>query len=78
MAIYEYCCQSCNNKFEMKRPMSESDKDAECPACKGKAKRALSKFACFSTDSAGVPTTLGGTGGGCGGCSSSSCATCGG
>lgn len=77
MPIYEYCCSSCKNKFEILRSMSESDKDASCPKCSGSAKRALSRFASFTKDSAGQSMPVSGTGSSCSGCSSSSCSTCG-
>ena len=71
MAIYEYYCQPCDQKFEVKRPMSESDKDAVCPVCNYTAKRALSKFACF-TKAGGESASIAG-GDSCSSCSSSSC-----
>lgn len=33
MIEYRYKCNKCNNYFEVVRPMSESDKEAECPKC---------------------------------------------
>ncbi len=75
MPIYEYVCDACSNKFELMRPFSKSTEPADCPTCKHKAKRVLSRFACFSTSSSGEVAPISG-GGGCAGCSSSSCATC--
>ena len=75
MPIYEYVCGACKSKFELMRPFSKSTDPAACPACKGKGKRVLSRFACFTTSDSGVPAPVGG-GGGCAGCSSSNCGTC--
>lgn len=69
MPIYEYACRTCNNKFELMRPFSESGSPAICPTCKKSAERILSTFACFTADSSGTTSPVGGT---------SSCATCGG
>jgi len=75
MPIYEYTCESCKNTFELMRPISKSAEPATCPKCKGKSKRILSKFACFSTGDSGASMPVGG--GGCSGCHSSNCSTCG-
>jgi len=68
MPVYEYTCSKCDNKFELLRKFSESGEDAVCPKCQGKAKRVLSTFACFSKDSSGLASSIGGS-------SCSSCAT---
>lgn len=73
MPIYEYYCEPCSHRFEVKRPMSESDKDADCPICRDKAKRALSKFACFTVTPGEGSAPIAGAGGGCSDCGSSSC-----
>lgn len=77
MPIYEYVCSECDSKFELLRPLSQSDEEAFCPHCHKPARRKLSTFACFSTSSAGVPTRIAGTGSSCDSCSSSNCSTCG-
>ncbi len=77
MPVYEYHCGECGSKFEELRPLSQADKDAECPSCHKPARRKMSTFACFSTGSAGAPPRIAGTGGSsCSGCSSGSCGTC--
>ena len=38
MPIYEYECEKCHSRFEMKRSFGE-DGSAECPECRGKACR---------------------------------------
>ncbi|MFC1901664.1 FmdB family zinc ribbon protein [Chloroflexota bacterium] len=77
MPIYEYTCSGCDATFEFLRSLSQSDEEASCPHCQEPARRKLSTFACFSTDHAGIPTAIGGTGSSCSSCSSGSCGTCG-
>ena len=77
MPIYEYGCSDCGSNFELLRPLSQADQEADCPHCQKPARRKLSVFACFSTSDAGVPTRIAGTGSSCNSCSSSSCSTCG-
>lgn len=46
MALYEYKCADCEERFDVMRPMSESDVPAECPECgSGGAQRVISNFA---------------------------------
>ena len=45
MAIYEYYCTKCRRVFPLQRPMSESNKSADCPTCGTKSERVLSGFA---------------------------------
>ncbi len=75
MPIYEFICEKCKNKFELMRPFSRSNEDAECPRCKNKARRVLS--ACYSktVDSYGSTQQIGGSS--CSSCSGGSCSTCG-
>ena len=68
MAVYEYRCRTCDDLFEMRRPMSESDAPADCPQGHSDTVRLLSVFA-----SAGAATGTPGAmpagampGGGCG------------
>ena len=77
MPIYEYVCSECDSKFEMLRPLSQSDEGAPCPHCHKPARRKLSTFACFSINDSGVSAPIAGTGSSCNSCSSSSCTTCG-
>jgi len=41
MPIYEYECERCSLKFELKRRFSE-DGSASCPRCRGEARRLFS------------------------------------
>ena len=46
MPIYEYECQSCSEKFEMFRSISDDDSEIKCPNCgQNKSRRVLSRFA---------------------------------
>ncbi|MDV2988742.1 MAG: zinc ribbon domain-containing protein [Dehalogenimonas sp.] len=71
MPIYEFRCMDCRKKFDLLRPMSQSTEPAECPVCKGNARRIASTF--MAKGSGGQ--NLGG-GGGCSSCSTSSCSSC--
>ncbi|MGE0598515.1 MAG: FmdB family zinc ribbon protein [Dehalococcoidia bacterium] len=48
MAIYEYYCPTCRNKFEQRRPMSQASTATKC-ANGHKAERTLSAFAMART-----------------------------
>ena len=76
MPIYEYVCPDCKTKFELMRPMSRSGEPADCPKCKRTANRALSRFACRSSNEFGTTAPIAGGGGGCASCGSSNCSTC--
>lgn len=45
MPTYEYRCPKCGTEFELKRPMSESNKTAVCPKCGSRSRRLISGFA---------------------------------
>ena len=46
MPIYEYECQSCGEKFEMFRSISDDDSEIKCPKCgKKNSRRIFSRFA---------------------------------
>ena len=77
MPIYEYNCHSCENKFELMRPFSQSKSAATCPNCKNSAERVLSTFACFTVNDGGSASPVAGTSScSCGSCSGGSCGTC--
>ncbi|MFC2072417.1 zinc ribbon domain-containing protein [Chloroflexota bacterium] len=75
MPIYEYACPSCEVKFELLRPLSQSGEGASCPHCQQSAERILSTFACFSTNESGMTSPVGGNS--CASCGAASCDTCG-
>ena len=74
MPIYEYNCSSCNLKFELLRPLSQSDDEAPCPRCHDKAERILSTFCSRTKDASVLTAPVGGSS--CSSCSASSCASC--
>jgi putative FmdB family regulatory protein len=45
MATYEYRCPTCETRFELRRPMSDSSAPAVCPEGHDGAVRLLSVFA---------------------------------
>jgi putative FmdB family regulatory protein len=49
MAIYEYECLKCGERFELRRSMTDSDEEVRCPRCEaGSPRRVLSAFATAS------------------------------
>lgn len=66
--LYEFRCKTCDDTFEVRRPMSESGDPATCPQGHDGAVRLLSVFA--NVGGGGSPTPAAAprpTGGGCGG-----------
>ncbi|KJY27413.1 putative FmdB family regulatory protein [Streptomyces sp. 3211.6] len=66
MPRYEYRCRTCDDTFEVSRPMAESSAPADCPAGHADTVKLLSAVAVGGTSSAPAPS-----GGGCcggGGC----------
>ena len=46
MALYEYKCAGCEDRFDLMRPMSAADEPAECPECGSiESRRVISNFA---------------------------------
>lgn len=41
MPVYEYRCGECGHSFDLIQPM-DAERVAECPSCKGEAKRVFS------------------------------------
>jgi putative FmdB family regulatory protein len=70
MAVYEYRCSTCTTSFELRRPMSESNNPATCPAGHVGAKRMPSVFASVGGGASGPAASASpapSMGGGCGG-----------
>ncbi|MEV6728536.1 MULTISPECIES: zinc ribbon domain-containing protein [unclassified Streptomyces] len=66
MPRYEFRCRTCDDTFELSRPMAESSAPADCPAGHADTVKLLSAVAVGGTSSAPAPS-----GGGCcggGGC----------
>jgi putative FmdB family regulatory protein len=69
--LYEYRCRTCDDTFELRRPMSEASAPADCPAGHPDAVRLLSVFASVGAGPSGgaAPAPAqraGGCGSGCG------------
>ncbi len=76
MPVYEYRCNSCQNRFEQRRGFSHADDPTQCPACRGEeVTRQLSTFVAFSKGGSGESRSV--TGSSCASCSAGSCAGCG-
>ncbi len=79
MPLYEYHCEKCGEKIEMRRCIAERDDPLTCPACASTAvSRALPRVAALGRDGGAEASSysLGGSGG-CSGCAGGSCSTCG-
>ena len=75
MPVYEYVCSSCKNQFELMRPFSKSNEDADCPRCRKAGKRVMSRCYSKTADASGSTQPLGG-GGSCASCGGGSCSGC--
>ena len=57
MPIYEYECHKCGERFELRRSMSDSDRDAKCPKCaEENVHRVVSAFATVCRSGSGAST----------------------
>jgi putative FmdB family regulatory protein len=66
VAVYEYRCRSCDDVFEVRRPMSQADEPAVCPSGHDDAVRLLSVFAAVgAAESSAAGAPAGPCGGGC-------------
>ncbi|MBM3141031.1 MAG: zinc ribbon domain-containing protein [Chloroflexi bacterium] len=61
MAIYEYRCKQCENRFDLMRRVAERDKPAVCPAC-GSRRTARAVVQAFAVMSGAKPDAAGGEG----------------
>ncbi len=68
MPLYEFKCRTCDDTFEVRRPMSQASDPATCPQGHDGAVRLLSVFASVGASGASAPAPAARpTGGGCGG-----------
>jgi putative FmdB family regulatory protein len=69
MALYEFRCRTCDQRFEVRRPMTDAAAPAPCPDGHADTVRLLSTFATIGHAPDRMPSTVGGGGGGgcCGG-----------
>lgn len=71
MPLYEFKCRTCDDTFEVRRPMSEAGAPATCPQGHDGAVRLLSVFASVGATSTAAPAPARpaagghGCGGGC-------------
>jgi len=67
MPLYEYRCRTCDDTFELRRPMSDANAPAPCPAGHDDSVRLLSVFASVgAANSSAAPASGSSSGGGCG------------
>ena len=52
MPIYEYECEKCGERFELRRGMADGDSDVNCLKCGAKKPRRV--FSVFATGSSSV------------------------
>jgi len=78
MPIYEYVCEGCGKKFEVRQSIGQDGSALQCPSCGEQGpRRVFSKFACSVANDFGDYASLAGGGSSCSTCSSGNCATCG-
>ncbi|MFJ7774606.1 zinc ribbon domain-containing protein [Streptomyces yangpuensis] len=73
MPRYEFRCRTCDDTFEVSRPMAESSAPADCPAGHADTVKLLSAVAVGGSSSAPVPARPMGGGGGGGCCGGGGC-----
>lgn len=66
MPLYEYHCQECNSRFEVRRAIRELEAHTECPHCHSEdVARQVSLFMHMTKDDSG--SQISGSGCACGG-----------
>ncbi|MBT2458788.1 zinc ribbon domain-containing protein [Streptomyces sp. ISL-87] len=71
MPRYEFRCRTCDDTFEVSRPMAESSAPADCPSGHADTVKLLSAVAVGGSARSTPAPAMGGAGGGCcggGGC----------
>ena len=57
MALYEYKCAECEERFDLMRPMSAADDPAPCPECGAEeSRRLISNFASITPGASALST----------------------
>jgi len=57
MALYEYKCAACEERFDLMRPMSAADEPAACPECGSEdSRRVISNFASITPGASALST----------------------
>ncbi len=54
MALYEYQCPDCGERFEKRMPMGDALQRIPCPACDSQAQKVIGNFAVVGRAEAGV------------------------
>ncbi len=74
MPVYEYVCRTCDQRFEVRRSMSEASAPIDCPDGHADTTRMLSVFASVGRSAGASPAPMAGPpAGGCGaGCACAS------
>lgn len=54
MALYEYQCPDCGERFEKRMPMGDALQLVPCPACDSQARKVIGNFAVVGRAEAGV------------------------
>ena len=76
MALYEYKCSDCEERFDVMRSMTAADEPTECPECGGaESRRLISNFTSITPGASALSSNpmmnariaSGGGGGCCGG-----------
>lgn len=77
MPLYEYDCEKCGKRVEVRHPVGQGAAQVECPSCGAVGlRRVFSSF--FCAGSGDLNFSGGGSGGSsCSTCSSGNCASCG-
>ena len=58
MPVYEYQCESCGERFELRRHIEESNDKLKCPLCGAdNPKRIFSSFSTGSSGGSCAPTS---------------------
>jgi putative FmdB family regulatory protein len=67
--LYEYICDDCSAKFELRRSFSQGDGPVKCIYCQsGNTRKAISVFACVTSKGGSAGSSLGNSGGDGGSC----------
>lgn len=73
MPLYEYRCETCSTRFELRRPMADSQLSPLCPNGHSGARRVLSVFSATGRSAQGEVLGPAAQAGGCGpGCACAS------
>lgn len=56
MALYEYKCSACEERFDLMRSMSAADEPADCPECGRESLRVISNFVSITPGASALQT----------------------